>query len=220
MLSKLSVDFSELKSAATYGVFVYGTGGHARVVYTMLDPRTPVVFVDDNPKAPTLGPGMRPVLTDKSGIPTGSWVIPAIGDNHAREKVVEQLKNQDRSLIIKGVRHVTAYSDIPVPEDAQVCAKAVIITGTQMGRCVIVNTGATVDHDCVLGDFVHVAPGVHLCGNVHVGHSTIVGVGSCARPGVKIGSNTVIGAGSVIVSDIPSNVVAFGNPCKVIKEIE
>lgn len=39
-------------------------------------------------------------------------------------------------------------------------------------------------------------------------------------PGVKIGDNVVIGAGSIVTKDIPSNVVAVGNPCKVIKEIE
>lgn len=41
----------------------------------------------------------------------------------------------------------------------------------------------------------------------------------CVLPGVTIGNNTIIGAGSVVTKDIPSNVVAVGNPCKVIKQI-
>lgn len=41
----------------------------------------------------------------------------------------------------------------------------------------------------------------------------------CVMPGVIIGDNTIIGAGSVVTKDIPPNVVAVGNPCKIIKEI-
>ncbi len=46
-----------------------------------------------------------------------------------------------------------------------------------------------------------------------------IGGNVCVLPGVTIGDNVVIGAGSVVNKDIPSNVVAVGNPCKVIKEI-
>ena len=47
----------------------------------------------------------------------------------------------------------------------------------------------------------------------------MIGGNVCVMPGVTIGDNTIIGAGSVVTKDIPSNVVAVGNPCKVIKEI-
>ena len=68
-------------------------------------------------------------------------------------------------------------------------------------------------------DYAHVAPGVSLCGNVRIGKRTLIGVGSCVIPKISIGSDSVIGAGSVVVNDIPSGVIAYGNPCKVIKEI-
>lgn len=55
---------------------------------------------------------------------------------------------------------------------------------------------------------------------ITIGKNVWVG-GSCViLPGVTIGDNSVIGAGSVVTHDIPSNVVAVGNPCKVIKEID
>lgn len=53
---------------------------------------------------------------------------------------------------------------------------------------------------------------------VVIGDNVWIGGGSVILPGVKIGNNVVIGAGSVVTKDIPDNVVAFGNPCKVIKE--
>ena len=54
---------------------------------------------------------------------------------------------------------------------------------------------------------------------VHIGKNCWIGAGALIMPGVSIGDNTVIGAGSVVTKDIPSNVVAVGNPCRVMREI-
>lgn len=54
---------------------------------------------------------------------------------------------------------------------------------------------------------------------VHIGKNCWIGAGAVIVPGVTIGDNTVIGAGSVVTKDIPSNVVAVGNPCRVLREI-
>ncbi len=55
--------------------------------------------------------------------------------------------------------------------------------------------------------------------SVHIGRNCWIGAGAILVPGVSIGDNTVIGAGSVVTKDVPSNVVAVGNPCKVMREI-
>lgn len=55
--------------------------------------------------------------------------------------------------------------------------------------------------------------------DIHVGHNVWIGAGAIILPGVTIGDNTVIGAGSVVTKDIPANVVAAGNPCRVMREI-
>lgn len=54
---------------------------------------------------------------------------------------------------------------------------------------------------------------------VHIGRNVWLGGGCVLLPGVSIGDNTVIGAGSIVTKDIPANVVAYGNPCRVIREI-
>lgn len=54
---------------------------------------------------------------------------------------------------------------------------------------------------------------------VHIGENCWLGAGVLVMPGITIGDNVVIGAGSVVTKDIPSNVVAVGNPCKVLREI-
>ena len=54
---------------------------------------------------------------------------------------------------------------------------------------------------------------------VHIGRNVWIGGGCVLLPGVSSGDNTVIGAGSIVTKDIPANVVAYGNPCRVIREI-
>lgn len=56
--------------------------------------------------------------------------------------------------------------------------------------------------------------------DVHIGKCVWVGAGTVICPGVTIGDNTVIGAGSVVTRDIPANSVAYGNPCRVVRQIE
>lgn len=55
--------------------------------------------------------------------------------------------------------------------------------------------------------------------DIHIGNNVWIGAGSTILPGITIGENSVIGAGSIVTKDIPANVVAMGNPCKVIREI-
>lgn len=54
---------------------------------------------------------------------------------------------------------------------------------------------------------------------IHIGKNVWIGAGAIVLPGVTIGDNTVIGAGSIVTRDIPANVLALGNPCRVIREI-
>ncbi len=93
------------------------------------------------------------------------------------------------------------------------------------------------DTDVYIGDKVMVGPNVTICATghpvyplyrelaahyslpIHIGNNVWIGANSVILPGVKIGDNTVIGAGSVVTKDIPENVVAVGNPCKVMREI-
>lgn len=54
---------------------------------------------------------------------------------------------------------------------------------------------------------------------IHIGENVWIGSGSIILPGVSIGDNTIIGAGSLVTKSIPANVIAFGSPCKVYKEL-
>lgn len=68
-------------------------------------------------------------------------------------------------------------------------------------------------------DAIERISGVEMGYPIEIGDNVWIGGGSIICPGVKIGSNTTIGAGSVVTKDIPANVVAAGNPCRVIREL-
>lgn len=106
-----------------------------------------------------------------------------------------------------------------IGENSHILAGAVIAPMVELGEACIVNTNASVDHECLLAAGVHVAPGATLCGCVWVGENTLIGAGSVVLPRIRIGSNVVIGAGSVVTRDIPDGVMAFGNPAKIIKAL-
>lgn len=63
------------------------------------------------------------------------------------------------------------------------------------------------------------AKGMQFNKDIHIGNNVWIGAGAIILPGVTIGDNSVIGAGSVVTKDIPANVVAVGNPCRVMREI-
>ncbi len=89
---------------------------------------------------------------------------------------------------------------------------------SKLGDFVSINRNASVGHHTVLHDFVTVNPGAHIAGNVTVGAHVQIGMGAIVIDGLSIGENTVIGAGAVVTRDLPANVVAYGNPARIVRQ--
>ena len=145
-------------------------------------------------------------------------MIIAIGDNPLRRSVFERFQGAAWISVIHPEAFV--HPSVRIGDGTVVFAGAVIQTDAEIGNHAIVNTGATIDHDCVLDDFVHVAPGVHLAGCVKVGEGGFLGIGAAAIMSITIGEWTTVGAGSVVVRDLPANIVAVGNPARQVKSKE
>ena len=96
-------------------------------------------------------------------------------------------------------------------------AGVIIQPGTKIGKHCIINTGACIDHDVVIQDFVHIAPRCSIAGGVEIGEGTFLGIGTIVINNITIGSWSIIGAGSVVVKDLISNITAVGNPAHIIK---
>ena len=93
-------------------------------------------------------------------------------------------------------------------------ADAVINAGARIGSHCIINTGAVVEHDNRIEDFVHVSVGAKLAGTVHVGKGTWIGIGTIVKNNVEICSECMIGAGAVVVVDVCKSGTYIGIPAK------
>lgn len=100
-----------------------------------------------------------------------------------------------------------------------VMAGAVVNIDAKVGAANIINTGASVDHDCVLASGVHVCPGTHLSGNVTVGACSWIGVGAAVRQGTHLGAGVTVGAGAVVVKSIADGLTVVGNPATPLSKI-
>ena len=140
----------------------------------------------------------------------------SIGDNSLRQKISIKLIAEiglpenalHKSAIIS--RSMNAgYGNMFAP-------RVVINPQVQIGNGVICNTGCIIEHECVIGDYAHIAPGAVLCGNVKVGEGSFVGAGAVVKPGVIVGKNVIIGAGTVVLKNIDDNKKVVGNPQRIL----
>ncbi len=97
-------------------------------------------------------------------------------------------------------------------------SKVSIAAHTNIGNFVSINRHVSIGHHTIINDYCSINPGTNIAGNVTIGEGTTIGMGTNILHQVKIGKNTIIGAGSVVTKDIPDNVVAYGSPCKIIRE--
>jgi sugar O-acyltransferase (sialic acid O-acetyltransferase NeuD family) len=95
-----------------------------------------------------------------------------------------------------------------------------ISSQTKIGFGVTIRRGVCVGHHNIIEKYSQINPGVIISGNVHIGQNCTLGAGCIIRDSISIGDKSLIGMGSVVTQDIPSGVVAYGNPCKVIRDNE
>jgi sugar O-acyltransferase (sialic acid O-acetyltransferase NeuD family) len=97
-------------------------------------------------------------------------------------------------------------------------SKVSIAAHTTIGDFVSINRHVSIGHHTNIGNYCSINPGTNIAGNVIIGEGTTIGMGTNILHTVKIGKNSIIGAGSVVTKDIPDNVIAYGSPCKIIRD--
>lgn len=166
----------------------------------------PVVGTDDN----------IPELIKKGW--TDAFIsVGSIGDTRTRRRLYDMVKRYGLSVATIIDSSAIVGKGVVIQEGVFIGKRAVVNVGCYIGTCSIINTGAIVEHDCRIDDFSHVSPGTTLCGQVKVGHDSHVGAGSVVKQLVVIGDKVLIGAGSTVLKNIPNNVKAYGNPCRVVE---
>lgn len=194
-------------------VYLYGASGHAKVVMDIVQKAYYVVpfLIDDNPEVNELA-GLK-VVHSAEGL---SPIFVTIGDCQIRKRIVEKLGEREYLTVIHPAT-IKAES-VKLGYGTVVMAGAILNPFASVGNHCIINTGALIDHDCIIHDFVHIAPHSTLCGEVEIGEGTWVGAGTTIKQGIHIGRNCFIGAGAVVVKDIPDDSLCYGNPARVVRE--
>ncbi|HSV68515.1 MAG TPA: acetyltransferase [Methylibium sp.] len=206
---------------------IFGTSGFAREVADI-----------------ALELGHRPIFVAKDADEAAAWSYPAeliledeverhaampfaigIGENRVREKVALRYAARLRFATLLhpsasfGLRQRAA---IEARRGVVVCAGVRFTNNIQVGDFTVFNLNATIGHDSIIEDFVNLAPGVHVSGNVHIRSRCWVGTGAAINQGsgaakLEIGRDTVIGSGSVVVRSCDPEAVYVGIPAKRIK---
>ncbi len=207
---------------------LYGAGGHARVVADIvrLSGQYAVVgFLDD------VNRDRHGLLFEQASILGGLDHLDALRAQGIRDLFIAIGACGDRLRLAEaGGRAGFVFPTLVHPravvatsatlgEGTVVVAGGIVNPGARVGAQVIVNTAASVDHDCVVADGAHLACGARLAGGVHVGRGAWIGLGAVIREHVRIGAFSIVGAGAVVLNDVPDGVVVYGCPARVIRHV-
>ena len=141
-----------------------------------------------------------------------------IGAMSLRKKIFEFFVSQGWESVNIVHPNAVVSKDAKLGLGILIEAGCLITPSPFIGNNVVVNTGSQVNHDNVIEDHVYIASGVVLSGGVTIGENTLLDDGVIVSLGRKIGKNVIIGAGAIVTKDVPDNVIAYGCPCRVIKE--
>ena len=192
-------------------LIIIGASGHGKVIADIAAKNgyKEIVFLDDDETVkdcagfPVIG------KAQEAKILSGDKIV-AIGNATIRERIQSEIETI--SLI-----HPDAVIGrrVKIGRGTVVMAGTVINSDAVIGNGCIINTSSSVDHDCVVEDYSHIAVGAHLCGTVHVGKSTWIGAGATVSNNISICDNCVIGAGATVIKDIEKPGTYIGVPARL-----
>lgn len=121
---------------------------------------------------------------------------------------------KQRGFNFLSVKHPSAVvgRETVLSEGSQIMAGSIVQCRVSIADNAVINTRASVDHDCKIGAHAFIGPGVTLCGDVCIGDNAFLGAGAIVLPGITVGSNAIVGAGAVVTRDTACGEFVAGNP--------
>ena len=145
-------------------------------------------------------------------------VAVAIGNPNIRQLFQEKIEVAGRNIPILAHPDAVIAKDTLIGAGTVIMAGAVISPGSIVGKGCIINTCSSVDHDCIIEDYVHIAVGAHLAGAVKIGTKTWIGAGAVVRNDIDICAGCMIGTGAVVVKNIETSGTYVGVPVREMQE--
>lgn len=143
----------------------------------------------------------------------------AIGENWIRCKVAEEAGEIEPTLPFVSAIHPTAIISgrAKVGAGTLILPGAVVASEAQVGKFCFLGTSATLEHGSTMEDYAFLSSGAITGGLVLVRECATIALGATVRDRVTIGAHALVGAGALVMHDVPSNVVAYGRPARVIR---
>ncbi len=207
-------------------MLIVGAKGFAKEVLEVLYQESPpaqVAFYDDvSEDLPLMLNDQFPVL--KTEAEARQWLrrdrrfALGVGVPKIRQLLADRLRQLGGELTtVRSPRATIGLFDNTIGPGCSIMTGAVLTGCITLDEGVLVNLNCTIGHDCHIGAYTELSPGVHLSGHVVLGARCSLGTGAVVLPGVRVGPNCVIGAGSVVTKDVEANTLVVGVPHRVIK---
>jgi len=205
---------------------IYGAGGLGREVFELasvinkMDSRwTEIVFLDDgevtfNPR--NLLIYKFPEVLGKYNAKEIEFCI-GIGEPSIRKIIFDRIVSSGFELT------TLIHPDVFIPESTTIgrgtiiCKFLSVTCDISIGQNVYIHPNVCIGHDAIVGDHSVVSSYDDIAGSCIIGTSTFLAINVCMKQGISIGNDTIIGMGSVVMRDIPENVIALGNPARPMK---
>lgn len=215
-------------SLSSKQILVWGARSHLTVVRPMIDAANyHINLLLDNDKE-LICPLDVPFIAGTTAV--NEWLesaqeqvalpeafVVAIGGTLGNERLAIARRLQQLNIQPLDLIHHTAWvsPSAQIGKGCHLLPMCAICENAQIGEQVIVNTNASVDHDCIIKDGVHIMPGATLAGCVEVEEGASIGSNATILPRIRIGKGAIVGAGAVVTKNVAAGKVVYGNPGKI-----
>ena len=220
-------------SPEPYELLIFGTGGAGREIAVWAEraswagrPFRVLGLISDDDFGQVIGGREVWTLADAAGRHPGALTLVAVGDPQLRSRLVELAASAglrpSPPLVHPGVWAELDADTVTFGEGVVSLPGSIVTTNVKIGAHVQINVACTVMHDCRVGAFSTLSPGVHLSGNNVLESSVFVGTGAVTIQGLpdrplEIGRGAVIGAGAVVTGNVAAGATVVGIPAREVR---